>query len=336
MARKNKIGGKNPLVSIIIPVRKIGEYVMNHVPKILEMDYKNIEIIIVSEAKETVKFPKTKVIKVGRVNPAGKRNAGVKESNGEIIAFIDDDAYPIKDWLVHAVKYFENDEIAAVAGPQIVPEESTFMQKVSGYVYSLGAGKQKYVYTPTKFQYIDDYPTCNLIVRRKCFEEINGFNTDYWGGEDTKLCYDLTQKLKKKMAYDPKVLVWHHRRKTARDHIKQVSMWAIYRGYFSRKFPETSLRLVYFVPPLFLLGVIFGGIASYFNDFLKMGYFSVISLYLLYCTYTAAKTKSIKFFFPVLFLLVATHLAYGLGMIRGILMKKSLDRTFHPLEKVDI
>jgi hypothetical protein len=113
-------------------------------------------------------------------------------------------------------------------------------------------------------------------------------------------------------------------------------MWSIYRGYFSRKFPETSFRLVYFVPPLFLLGVVFGGIAAYFNSFLRMGYFSVILSYFIYCAYIAAKTKSIKFVFPVFLLLIATHLAYGFGMIRGILMKKSLDRTFHPLEKEDI
>ena len=324
------------LVSIVIPVRKIGEYVMDHIPKILNMNYKKIEIIIVSEADEKVNFPKTKIIKVGRVNPATKRNEGVKAASGEIIAFIDDDAYPVKDWLDHAVKYFDNPDVCGVAGPQLVPKGSTFFQRVSGYIYSLGAGKQKYVYTPTKVQYIDDYPTCNLIIRRENFESVGGFNTIFWGGEDTKLCYDLTQKLGKKIVYDPKVVVYHHRRKNVKDHLRQVLMWSMYRGYFSRRYPETSFRLVYFIPSIFLSWLVFGGVLSLFYPTFKEAYFTVLVIYLLYCLGVSIKTKSIRHFLPVFLLLIVTHITYGLGVVRGIFMKKSLDKTFNPSENLEI
>ena len=325
-----------PLVSVIIPVRKIGDYIHNHVPKILEMNYKNIEIIIVSEFDETIKFPKTKIVKVGRVNPAAKRNVGVEASSGTIVAFIDDDAYPIKEWLDYSIPYFDDMNVCAVAGPQLIPKESTFFQWVSGYVYALGSGSQKYVYSPTKFQYIDDYPTCNLIVRKSYFKEIHGFNTDYWGGEDTKLCYDLTQKLKKKIVYDPNVVVYHHRRKRLMDHIRQTTMWSIYRGYFSRKFPETSFRLIYFLPTLFFSGVLFGGLFSFFYPILRIPYFLVIGVYLLYCLAIASKVKSFKYFFPVFLLLIATQITYGAGVVVGIIRNKSLDKTFNPAEKLDI
>ncbi len=325
-----------PFFSIVIPVRKIGQYVLDHIPKLLDLSYKNFEIIIVSEAKETYTFPNTTILKVDRVNPATKRNVGAQAARGDIVAFIDDDAYPVADWLDHAIPYFENPDICAVAGPQLAPKESTFKQMVSGFVYALGAGSQKYVYTKDKFQYIVDYPTCNLLVRKKDFESIKGFNTYYWGGEDTKLCYDLTQKLKKKMVYDPNVIVYHHRRKTYQDHLRQTYMWSLYRGYFSRKFPETSRKLVYFLPLIFYVGVLLGPLTFMLHNSFKTFYFVVLALYALYSIFTAAKTKSFAYFIPVLFLLIATHMTYAYGVFAGILRNKSLDKTFNPAEALEI
>ncbi len=46
------------------------------------------------------------IIPTGPVGPPLKRDIGAKKAKGEIIAFIDDDAYPRKDWLINAVKNF--------------------------------------------------------------------------------------------------------------------------------------------------------------------------------------------------------------------------------------
>ncbi|MFQ6136538.1 MAG: glycosyltransferase [Candidatus Hydrothermarchaeales archaeon] len=54
---------------------------------------------------------------------------GIENSAGELLAFIDSDAYPRKDWLKNAVKYFSNPEIAAVGGPGLTPEEDNTLQK---------------------------------------------------------------------------------------------------------------------------------------------------------------------------------------------------------------
>ncbi len=98
------------------------------------MDYPNFEIILLPDySVETIDG--VKVITTGSVSPGVKRNIGVKNSNGEFCAFIDNDAYPRRDWLTNALKYFEDLEVGGVGGPGLTPD-GWFMQKAGGYVLS--------------------------------------------------------------------------------------------------------------------------------------------------------------------------------------------------------
>lgn len=58
-------------------------------------------------------------IKVGRVEIANlsvSRNAGIRLSSGEIVAFIDDDAVPEPDWLTELVKPYGSSDVGASGG----------------------------------------------------------------------------------------------------------------------------------------------------------------------------------------------------------------------------
>ncbi len=320
--------------SIIIPTRKINDYLKNCINNILKQTYDDYEIIIVTEADENEEFDKTRILRVGRISPAIKRNKGVEISKGDIIVFIDDDAYPEKDWLENAIKHFKNKNIAAVGGPGIMPPESTFFQKISGLVYELSSKNTYYRYRKgNKVLEIDDYPTFNLFVRKEDFNNVNGFNSKYWGGEDTQLCYSLTQKLNKKIIYDPDVLVYHHRREKLTQHLKQSLFWGMWRGFFVKNFRETSLKISFFIPSLFLIWLILGAIGSFFNGIIFNIFVLSLIIYLVYLIYIGFKTKNLKYFFPVMFLSFLTHITYGFGFIKGLLSKEPTKKTFNPSDK---
>ncbi len=324
---------KKQKFSVVITLLAVNHYVRECVKYLLEQSYKDFEIIIVSCQEEKETFEKTRIINAGRVSPAQGRNLGVKESNGEIIAFIDDDAFPAKDWLKNALPYFDDISIGAVAGPGIMPPQSTFMQKLSGLVYELSAGKAYYRYRQGKKQEIDDYPTCNLFVRKSDFIKAGGFDEKYWGGEDTQFCHALTQILGKKIVYDPDVLAYHHRREKFKQHVKQTWFWAMWRGFFSKVYPETSRKLTYFLPSLFVLGFVLGGILSFFISAIKIIYSIVLIAYLSYLLLLGLYTKSVKFYFPFIFLTIITHFTYGIGFIKGFLFGEPIKRTLNPRSK---
>ncbi len=92
-----------PLVSIIIPCKEVDEYTRECIEVCRQLDYSNFEIILLPD-NSTQAIDDVKVIVTGPVAPGVKRNLGVKNSNGEFCAFIDNDAYPRSDWLTNALK----------------------------------------------------------------------------------------------------------------------------------------------------------------------------------------------------------------------------------------
>ena len=95
-------------ISIVIPVKEINDYIRESILHILAMDYDNFEVLIFPDIASAEVFPKTKIIATGKVGPSQKRNLALPYATGEILAFLDDDAYPKKDWLAKAVSHFEN------------------------------------------------------------------------------------------------------------------------------------------------------------------------------------------------------------------------------------
>jgi cellulose synthase/poly-beta-1,6-N-acetylglucosamine synthase-like glycosyltransferase len=320
------------LVSIIIPVKEVNDYLRKEtLPALFKQTFRNFEIIILPDKKTKEKFPQTKIIPSWpKTGPADKRDLGAKKSRGKILAFLDDDSYPRKDWLKEAVKVFEEgEEIVGVCGPVLTPPQDNLRQKASGYVWSSWFGSQgagTYRSAVSARREVDDFPTVNLLVRKKDFFKVGGFNSHFWPGEDTKICLDLVYKLKKKIIYDPRVIVYHHRREVFGPHLKQIARYAIHRGHFARILPQTSLRVGYFMPTLFVLGLFSGFFLSFAHPIFKFVYLATIGVYLTGLLVTASqiyrKEKKLKIALLAILSIFATHFTYGVLFVKGLLSKK--------------
>ncbi len=318
---------KKIISSVIIPIRTITPYVRETVDHLKKQTEKSFEIIIITDKKEMLAG--TRVIASGEPTPAYKRNLGAELAKGEILAFLDDDSYPAKEWLKNALEIFsESKNIVAVCGPTLTPPKDSLSQKASGWVWAsfLGSGGAGvYRNRVSRRREVDDFPSVNLLVRKKDFMAVEGFDINHWPGEDTKLCLDLT-KTGKKIVYDPGVLVYHHRRSVFLPHLKQISRYALRRGHFARIFPETSLRVGYLLPPVFAYGLLLGPIIIIFLPFLLPIYLCSLFFYLLLLAVSGMevfiKEKNLVLSGLVVAAIFLTHLTYGLLFPFGFFQKK--------------
>lgn len=318
-----------PKVSIIIPLYKVTKQFHECLQHCLKLDYPDYEILVVSDSQIKVNYPNIQVIYTGQeqTGPAEKRDIAINQCKGEICAFIDDDAFPGKGWLRNAKNHFENQEVAAVGGPGVTPENDSLMQKAGGAVYSsiLGSGRNYYRFTPGILREVDDYPAYNLLIRKSILQEIGGFAATFYGGEDTKVCLSIIN-LGKKIIYDPAVVVYHHRRPLFISHLKQIRNVGIHRGYFVKTYPRTSRKLFYFLPSMGTLILGFGIFLSFFSKLMMAILLTVLGLWLIAgFVSTLYISKDIRIAFLAAFGIITTHIAYGIAFIKGLFIKELRD-----------
>ena len=246
---------KSSFVSVIIPLHRDTAIFRKSLALLSVIDYDAYEVIVVSDI-DIVALPNWVIhVQTGSktdTGPGVKRDIGLRAAKGVIIAYIDDDAYPRTDWLREATAYLNrNPSISAIGGPGLTPPDSSFRERLSGCIYEsrLGSGplRFRFVQRGLEGSLVDDWPAYNLLIRRIALEEVGGWSTSLYGGEDTWLCSRLIDA-GCKIAYSPNVVVFHHRRRVVIPHLKQVSNIGRRRGSFTRSRLNTSKRVVYFVP----------------------------------------------------------------------------------------
>jgi len=317
----------NPLVSIIIPCQSIDDYARECVAHCLRQTYKQIEVIVLPDF-DSVSLPNCQVIPTGHVTPSIKRNIGVKHSKGQICAFVDSDAYPAKSWVERAVELLAGPDVVAVGGPGLTPKEDDTMQRAGGLILSsvAGGGRYSFRYASKSTREVDELPSANLFIRKGILEHLGGFDPRYYPGEDSILCYQIVYEMKKKILYDPRIIVYHHRRPLFVPHLRQIWRYGLDTGYQIRKrMPHQSGGAFRLLPSLFVLGLLLGFIVSLFNDTLRLIFFSVLSLYLFSAILASLGTGDFKLGLFVFIGLILTHLSYGTGFLRG-LMTKTLEK----------
>ncbi|MDD4938262.1 MAG: glycosyltransferase [Candidatus Shapirobacteria bacterium] len=317
---------KVPFFSIIIPVRKSNPYLKETIKQLKKQTFKQFETLIITDKIS------------GSANPAEKRNLGAKMAKGQYLTFLDDDSYPNKNYLKNIFKIIQkHPEYSGICGPCLTPPKDNIYQKASGlmwssYLGSGGAGSYRNNISPSRF--VDDFPSVNLTVKKKDFQTIKGFDTSYWPGEDTILCLKLTKKLHKKIFYHPSVIVYHHRRSVIIPHLQQITRYAIHRGFFAKKFPETSLKIGYIAPSLFVIYLI---ILTIINQINYQLIFNIpLYLYLLILIFTLFlfifQKNKFKTSLLAMITIPLTHIYYGILFLHGF-FKKDIKFKAHAFDK---
>jgi GT2 family glycosyltransferase len=311
-----------PRFSIVIPVHRDGPAFRRCLEASLDQDYWDFEVVVASD-RPMPRLPDG-VIRIetcadSDTSPAEKRDAAFSVATGDILAFLDDDAYPRRDWLSSAARHFQ-EGVQAVGGPGVTPPDSEWAERVGGAVYESPAGSAflRYRFLPQPARRVSDYPAYNLFLRREALEAVGGWGTTFYGGEDTVLCLKLAEA-GWLVHYAPDVVVFHHRRPILRPHLRQVANVGRHRGYFVRAFPATSRRTLYALPAFAPAALVLGAL------FLKkqpgLGVALAAAGYALVAIETLRRhPPSVALATPAV--AAAHHVAYGAAFLRGLLGRR--------------
>ena len=184
-----------PLVSIVIVNYNGKRYLANCINSVLQTSYPNFEVILVDNAstdqsitdiKETFGSDSRIKIVESPINTgfSGGNNIGFSYSNGEYIAFLNNDTTVESDWLTHLVNALQNDLSIGLAQSMILTIDGEKIQTV-GWLYSdylvlmhgLAKGKSSSLQFKSVFEVPVASGTC-MMIRRDLLDAFGLFNPD--------------------------------------------------------------------------------------------------------------------------------------------------------------
>lgn len=204
---------------IVIPCVRMDGYLQKTLTMCLELEYDNLHIALLPDHPVTLPSEllrdNVSVLVTGDLTIAEKRNIAIDHfGSADYFAFIDSDAYPEKEWLKNGVAFLDNTpEAWAVGGPNIPPNDEPFHQRVVGNALRsfLVSGPLHFTKTRSTSRKCPSLHTCNLIIPRKTFDVIGGFDKSLFTGEDRNLC-DRIRATGKDIWFRQDVVVYHHSR----------------------------------------------------------------------------------------------------------------------------
>jgi glycosyltransferase involved in cell wall biosynthesis len=225
-----------PMVSVVVCCYNAATTLDECLQSLGKLGYPNYEVIVIDDGSTdgTHLIAENRAVRCVRVPNGGlsrARNLGIEAARGEIVAFIDSDAYADPDWLFYMVNALEENGAAAVGGPNLSPPQDGFIAQC----VDQSPGNPTCVLVDN--ERAEHIPGCNMAFRKETFQIVGMFDAQHRAaGDDVDLCWRLLVA-EKKIVYHPSAVVWHHRRPTIRAYLKQQRGYGYAEAHLQRRYP---------------------------------------------------------------------------------------------------
>src|SRR4051812_14119994 len=205
------------------------------------LEYPDYEVIVVNDGStdrtdEITREYGFKLISTENRGLSNARNSGLQAATGEIVAYIDADACPDPYWLAHLAVAFQKGTHVGIGGPNIPPPGGG---ETAQCVANAPGGPIHVLLSDEMAEHI---PGCNMAFRKWSLEAIGGFDPQFRiAGDDVDICWRL-QERGWTVGFSAGAVVWHHRRSSVRNYLKQQFEYGKAEALLERKWPERYNR----------------------------------------------------------------------------------------------
>ena len=225
-----------PKVTVVVCCYNAARTLDECLDSLRRLQYPDYEVIVVDDgstdqtAEIAAKFP-FRLIQVPNGGLSKARNLGIEAARGEIVAFIDSDAYADPDWLYYMVSALEEHGASAVGGPNLSPLQDHF----TAQCIDEAPGNPTCVLVDN--ERAEHIPGCNMAFRKSAFGQVGLFDAKHRAaGDDVDLCWRLLVA-DKKIVYHPSAVVWHHRRPTIGAYLRQQRGYGYAEAHLQNRYP---------------------------------------------------------------------------------------------------
>jgi len=321
-----------PRVSIIISAKNEEKRIGPTLKSIENLDYSNYEVILVDggSTDRTIEIAEEENVQILRQKdstPGEGRNTGIRNSQSSIIAVLDGDCIPRKDWLKNGVRLIDREKnVGGIGGPRVAScygnsKSRRYLDVISTRFASFGSP----VFARPEFQ----KEVTNLggvgIYVREALERSGLYSEDLRFCEDVDLDFRI-RDAGYRLLYSPNVVVEHNWKVDSfRKLFRHMFAYGQGRANASKKchslfsfFHIIPSSIFLFGAMLLLSSIIFGGILGYVLVSLIGGYL-LLTLLASLAVAREFRDKKTSFVAPLGYF--ATHFGYAIGFLFGLIAK---------------
>src|SRR6266700_4011983 len=227
-----------PRVSVVVCSYNGAATIRDTLEGLSNVDYPDFEVIAVNDGSTdstpdiASEYPFVKLVNTENRGLSNARNTGIEAADGQLVAFIDDDAYPDSLWLKYLVLGLIEGNSAGVGGPNLPPPKDDWRDAAMAHA---PGGPNPVLISDRIAEHI---PGCNMMFRKDALLAISGFDPVFRAaGDDVDLCWRLRER-GGVIGFSPAALVWHHRRSSIRRYWKQQVGYGRAEALLEKKSPE--------------------------------------------------------------------------------------------------
>jgi GT2 family glycosyltransferase len=227
-----------PRISVVVCSYNGSRTIRDTMEGLRRLEYPDFEVIVVNDgstdatASIVAEYACVRLISTENRGLSAARNTGWQEASGEIVAYIDDDAYPDPHWLHYIAYRFTTGDWVGVGGPNIAPPGDG---PIADCVANAPGGPVQVLLSDIEAEHV---PGCNMAFRREALAAIDGFDVRYRAaGDDVDLCWRL-QQCGGRIGFHAGAMDWHHRRNSLAMYWNQQKGYGKAEALLEEKWPE--------------------------------------------------------------------------------------------------
>lgn len=254
------------LVSVVV-INFNGEKIIKKcIDNILSQSYSPIEIIIIDNcsfdrSREILKFyegaDNIKIINLSKnIGCPGARNIGINYCSGKYIAFIDNDGFADKNWLMFGIEKIQiSSKIGAVAPLVLFEKNKNMINGIGGFIDASGRGMDYFykeiIREGLQYPKYVLYPMgCGMIIKRDILNNIKFDEILFNYYDDTDVGIKIWC-LNFKVATQPKSIVYHLQSESDKYNKNKVFLCERNRVYIHLKYIQFSKIFKWFFKEIF-------------------------------------------------------------------------------------
>jgi O-antigen biosynthesis protein len=225
-----------PMVSVVVCCYNAAPTIDECLKSLSQLQYPNYEVVVIDDGSrdgtyEIVQKHNVRCVRVPNGGLSKARNLGIEAARGEVVAFIDSDAYADPDWLYYMVSALDEHGASAVGGPNLSPPQDGFIAQC----IDESPGNPTCVLVDN--ERAEHIPGCNMAYRKDVFDAVGMFDAQHRAaGDDVDVCWRVLVA-DRKIVYHPSALVWHHRRPSIKTYLRQQKGYGFAEAHLQRRYP---------------------------------------------------------------------------------------------------